>query len=59
MSAPDLAVPTEFIDGKWCFPVLVGQEPSAVVTYATRPSPETGHVGWCFEAAVRYAKGFV
>ena len=28
-------------------------EPLAVVTYATEPSPETGHVGWCWWARGR------
>lgn len=40
--------PTEFVDGQW---VLPGEhEPAAVVTYAIEPSPETGHVGWCWWA---------
>lgn len=41
-------IPTEFVAGEW---ILSGQsEPDAVVTYASEPSPETGHVGWCWWA---------
>lgn len=27
-----------------------GREAEAVITYATEPSPETGHAGWCWRA---------
>lgn len=43
-------VPTEFVEGEWRFPHVDGAEPSAVITYTTEPSPETGHVGWCWWA---------
>lgn len=42
-------VPTEFVEGEWCFPTD-DSDPIAVVTYAEEPSPETGHVGWCWWA---------
>ena len=41
---------TEYIQGKWVVPGQEGAEPAAVVTYATEPSPETGHVGWVWWA---------
>lgn len=44
------SIPTEFYDGEWHFPQADGPEPEAVVTYAEEPSPETGHVGWCWWA---------
>lgn len=38
----------EFVRGKW---LPAGDvEPHALVTYAAEPSPETGHVGWCWWA---------
>lgn len=44
-------IPTEFCAGEW---ILSGEaEPDAVVTYASEPSPETGHVGWCWWAQGR------
>ena len=43
-------VPTEFFEGEWHFPKADGPEPWAVVTYTDEPSPETGHVGWCWWA---------
>lgn len=46
-------VPTEFVEGEWRFPEADGAVPSAVVTYATEPSPETGHVGWLWWALGR------
>ncbi len=42
--------PTEYYDGAWRFPQAEGPEPLALVTYAEEPSPETGHVGWCWWA---------
>jgi hypothetical protein len=43
--------PTELVAGQW---VVAGEyEPDAVVTYASEPSPETGHVGWCWWARGR------
>jgi len=45
---PLASLPTEFVCGEW---IMSGQaEPDAVVTYASEPSPETGHVGWCWWA---------
>jgi hypothetical protein len=41
---------TEYVAGEWRFPADDGAEPAAVVTYAEEPSPETGHVGWCWWA---------
>lgn len=43
-------VPTEFFEGEWHFPEEDGPAPWAVLTYADEPSPETGHVGWCWWA---------
>jgi hypothetical protein len=43
-------VPTEFFEGEWHFPKADGPEPWAVITYTYKPSPETGHVGWCWWA---------
>jgi hypothetical protein len=43
-------VPTEFFEGEWHFPRADGPEPWAVITLADEPSPETGHVGWCWWA---------
>ena len=43
-------VPTEFFEGEWHFPKADGPEPWAVITYTDEPSPETGHVGWCWWA---------
>lgn len=45
---PLASLPTEYVCGEW---IMAGQaEPDAVVTYASDPSPETGHVGWCWWA---------
>jgi len=43
-------VPTEYVEGEWCWPTADGPEPGAVITFTTEPSPETGHVGWCWWA---------
>jgi len=43
-------VPTELVNGEWCFPQTEGPEPAAVITYTDEPSPETGDVGWCWWA---------
>lgn len=40
---------TEFVDGRWIEPTDTS-DPSAVVMHTTEPSPETGHVGWCWWA---------
>jgi hypothetical protein len=64
-------VPTEFFEGEWHFPAADGPEPWAVITYADKPSPETGHVGWMwwalgemgdaptYEAAKRKAEAWI
>jgi len=40
--------PTEYVEGEWC---LAGQdEPSAVISFATLPHPDTGHIGWIWWA---------
>ena len=41
-------LPCEFWGGRWHWPS--GANPLAVVTYATAPNPETGHVGWMWWA---------
>ena len=41
-------LPCEFWLGRWHWPS--GATALAVVTYASEPSPETGHVGWCWWA---------
>lgn len=46
-------VPTEYIEGEWRFEEADGAEPAAVITHTTEPSPETGHVGWCWWALGR------
>ena len=38
----------EFVRGAWV--PACDAEALALVTYATNPSPETGHVGWCWWA---------
>ena len=46
-------LPIELVDGKWrCGErgADYGREAEAVITYATEPSPETGHVGWVWWA---------
>jgi hypothetical protein len=40
----------ESFEGEWHFPKADGPEPWAVITYTDEPSPETGHVGWCWWA---------
>ena len=41
----------DLIDGRWHFRL---RPPSAaVVAYCSEPSPETGHIGWCWWAAGR------
>jgi hypothetical protein len=47
---PLVGLPTEYFEGEWHFPKAEGPEPWAVITYADEPSPETGHVGWCWWA---------
>ena len=43
----------EYFEGQW-HPDPPGEiEAWAYVVYATEPSPETGHVGWCWWAQGR------
>ena len=44
-------VPTELVEGEWRWPAAEGGPPAAVITYTEEPSPETGHVGWCWWAS--------
>lgn len=47
------ALPIELVNGKWRHgerDQSDSREHDAVITYATEPSPETGHVGWCWWA---------
>lgn len=41
---------TEFFEGEWHVPAAEGPAPWAVIVYTDEPSPETGHVGWCWWA---------
>lgn len=49
-------LPIEYREGEWTFggdhnpEPDEDDEPAAVITYATEPSPETGHIGWCWWA---------
>ena len=49
----------DLIAGKWCIRIQPLESFAkealidAVVVYTTEPSPETGHVGWCWWAAGR------
>jgi hypothetical protein len=43
-------IPIVWIEGEWIFGSSGEDEEAAVITYATEPSPETGHVGWCWWA---------
>ncbi len=43
-------VPLEYHEGEWMPAPKDGPEPAAVVTYTREPSPETGHIGWCWWA---------
>lgn len=40
---------TEYYDGAWRF-ATDESDPQALITYTVTPSPETGHVGWCWWA---------
>lgn len=42
-------LPIEYVEGEWVFGGTEA-ESAAVITYATEPSPETGHVGWVWWA---------
>lgn len=45
--------PTEWVEGEWTYPNTepdADLEPVAIITYVREPSPETGHVGWCWWA---------
>lgn len=49
-------LPIEYRKGEWTFggdrtaEPNEDDEPAAFITYATEPSPETGHIGWCWWA---------
>lgn len=45
-------LPLEHVEGEWRFGCRDVEPPPSqgFVTYATEPSPETGHVGWCWWA---------
>lgn len=45
-------LPIEYVEGEWRFGCSDPEptEHAAVITYAAEPSPETGHVGWCWWA---------
>lgn len=49
-------LPVEYREGEWTFggdhnpEPDEDDEPAAVVVYTTVPSPETGHIGWCWWA---------
>jgi hypothetical protein len=45
-------MPIELVNGEWRGPgdAESSGDPQAVITYVTEPSPETGHVGWCWWA---------
>lgn len=44
------AIPIEYIEGEWVFGDDGEGDAAAVITYSVEPSPETGHVGWCWWA---------
>lgn len=48
-------LPIEYVEGEWRFGCRDAEppEPAAVIAYTTEPSPETGHVGWCWWALGR------
>lgn len=46
------ALPIEYVEGEWRYGCR-DPEPSeaeACITFTTEPSPETGHIGWCWWA---------
>lgn len=44
-------LPIEYVEGDWTWGGHdEDAEAAAVITYAAEPSPETGHVGWCWWA---------
>lgn len=45
-------LPIEWIEGEWNYGDRRPEPPEAAacITYAEEPSPETGHVGWCWWA---------
>lgn len=48
-------LPVEYVEGEWRFGCKDPEPPehAAVITYASEPSPETGHVEWCWWALGR------
>ena len=45
-------LPIEYVEGEWRYGCTDPEPPEAAacVVFATKPSPETGHVGWCWWA---------
>lgn len=43
-------LPIDYVDGEWRYGCHDDAEPAMIVTYASEPSPETGHVGWVWWA---------
>jgi len=46
------ALPIEYVEGEWRYGCRDPEPPEAAacITFATEPSPETGHIGWCWWA---------
>ncbi len=44
-------LPVEYWEGRWHWPS--DAEPKAIVSFASEPSPETGHEGWVWWALGR------
>lgn len=46
------ALPIEYVEGEWRYGCRDPEsfEAAACITFATEPSPETGHIGWCWWA---------
>lgn len=44
--------PIVYVEGEWIFGggEIDREDVGAIITYTTEPSPETGHVGWCWWA---------
>lgn len=43
-------LPIDYVEGEWRYGCHDDAEPVMIVTYASEPSPETGHVGWVWWA---------
>jgi len=46
------ALPIEYVEGEWRYGCRDPEPPEAAacITFAAEPSPETGHIGWCWWA---------